>query len=306
MKKELLMVCAIFLVACGEPVSVEDGENKTNSVVNIVTRNTSSPYIKLYNSDCGILANMSLTECKLDNVCMHGFYQRYMEPNTLYLDKENTIGLCITNSFKMDTTDATQTKFHLHRDVEVVKNDKNNTPQHKFPRLRKELSCDFHITIQPSLPIEIINPHSLEGQIIPFCYYDEMVVEWNPDYGNTNGVVVIVEWDGVTLQGPDTQTFITGVDIVDDTGSTTLNNHLFDGIPDGALVTLHLLRGNIVQLVNDGNNLNLSELQELALSDPNLLENYLQENQDLIAQLQNVAFVDGARAYFTMYLVRNL
>ena len=72
-----------------------------------------------------------------------------------------------------------------------------------------------------------------------------MLVEWNKDENNTNGVVVIVEWDGDMVGSDKRDESIRTVDVVDDTGGAILNPELFNDIPDLAMINITLLRGNI-------------------------------------------------------------
>jgi hypothetical protein len=94
---------------------------------------------------------------------------------------------------------------------------------------------------------------------------------------------------------------------VDDDGVATLSNQIFDDIPDGALVNLWLLRGNIVELIEDGQELGIDDLRHiLEGGTSNEIEEYLENNPDLMMQLQQTTVVCGSYACFTFYLVRNL
>jgi hypothetical protein len=76
-------------------------------------------------------------------------------------------------------------------------------------------------------------------------YYDGAVIKWNGDTLNTNGVLVMVEWDGSHAYEDFHDSFITNADIVPDTGECVLDSRLFQGIPDGAIIELSILRANI-------------------------------------------------------------
>ena len=133
-----------------------------------------------------------------------------------------------------------------------------------------------------------------------------MEIEWNPDYNNTNGVLIITEWNGVTLTGASVGSGTTiGIDFVDDTGVTTLNNDLFNGMPDEAFVNLWLLRANIVDVshVGDGT---LENLMAMANEDPSMMETFLEENPEFLLLLQEMTLGCGAVAMLPFYLIRNL
>lgn len=96
--------------------------------------------------------------------------------------------------------------------------------------------------------IQIVSPPILnQNDLLPFCYFDNFQLEWNADASNLNGIVVIVDWDG-TMYG---QNDISGIQIrnVDilpaDDGVEVLNNQIFDNIPEDAMATLTILRGNV-------------------------------------------------------------
>ena len=133
-----------------------------------------------------------------------------------------------------------------------------------------------------------------------------MEIEWNPDYSNTNGVLIIIEWNGITLTDNLSSNGTTiGIDIVEDTGVTTLNNDLFDNIPDEALVNLWLLRANVVDIshVGDGT---IENLISLANEDPDMLQMLLDENPEYMLALQDITVGCGAVAMLPFYLIRNL
>jgi hypothetical protein len=78
-------------------------------------------------------------------------------------------------------------------------------------------------------------------------------IVWNADNDNENGIVVIVEWTGnMYAHDKVNGTHIRNVDIIlDDDGDEILNNLLFQDIPEDAMATLTLIRGN-VDVINYG------------------------------------------------------
>jgi hypothetical protein len=224
------------------------------------------------------------------------------------VDKDNKVGITIADTYKMDTTSKNKTIFNIQRDVTVISNRQEKNVVSRLPERRLTASTGFSMTVREAEPITILRPHAFEDQLIPQCYYEDMEIEWNPDYENHNGVVVIIEWNGIMLQGDNfNNTNVVGIDIVDDDGVATLSNQIFDDIPDGALVNLWLLRGNIVELIEDGQELGIDDLRHiLEGGTSNEIEEYLENNPDLMMQLQQTTVVCGSYACFTFYLVRNL
>jgi len=95
--------------------------------------------------------------------------------------------------------------------------------------------------------LEITSPHiATAEELLPYCYYKNFVLGWNADTQNKNGLVVVVEWNGKDIYGNEYKEYVRSVDIItNDNGRAVLNNALFDGIPQGALASIQLIRGNI-------------------------------------------------------------
>lgn len=102
--------------------------------------------------------------------------------------------------------------------------------------------------------IEILSPKiDAESSLLPLIYYDGLVVRWNEDLMNKNGVLFILEWTGEVVVGQDSpETTLRRTFIAKDTGKTILDSHLFDGIPDTAVCHLTVVRGDIDLTSIDG------------------------------------------------------
>ena len=80
----------------------------------------------------------------------------------------------------------------------------------------------------------------------PVCYYQDFVVKWNADRKNENGVLIIVRWIGSMLFGDDYESSqVCHTICVPDNGQTTLDESMFEGIPDTAYCHLYVIRGNL-------------------------------------------------------------
>lgn len=119
-------------------------------------------------------------------------------------------------------------------------------------------------TINMYIPnlVEITSP-KIENtvELFPYCYYKDFVLKWNADTNNKNGLVVAVEWYGINVKGEKVGEFVRNIDVIpNDNGQATLNNQLFDNIPQNAIAYITLLRGNIEVIKN---NIDSSELYRL-------------------------------------------
>lgn len=94
------------------------------------------------------------------------------------------------------------------------------------------------------LQINITSPSVLTSdEMYPLCYYRNFVVRWNADSFNSNGVIAMVEWNGNMVFGKSyDNVYIRTSDLFPDNGTATLSSGFFEGIPDGAVCTLTLLR----------------------------------------------------------------
>ena len=140
------------------------------------------------------------------------------------------------------------------------------------------------------------------------CYYDGFKVNWTGDFTNDNGVIVIAEWNGVTMYDPAQDVSIINVDIVEDTGEAILNTHLFDEMPDEALVNLWLIKGNLLTItgvdINSGeHNITLEDAAQLP---PEVLDELLSSSSEALLQLQPFMFGTGAVTGFSFFLIREL
>ena len=122
-------------------------------------------------------------------------------------------------------------------------------PQYTKSEESDGVSVDMYV---PEI-IEISYPEiSSKEQLYPLCLYNRFKLKWNADNENENGVMIVVEWHGSMIFGEDyPNAYIRSTDMIPDTGETYLNPDIFSGIPDTALCTLTVLRGNIEnELVN--------------------------------------------------------
>lgn len=133
-----------------------------------------------------------------------------------------------------------------------------------------------------------------------------MEIAWNPDINNSNGVMIIAEWNGVTMNGTSSETeTIIGIDFVEDNGVTTLDNAIFEGMPDEALVNLWLIRANVVTVEEIGAGY-INDIIQWGMEDPDLVAELLEDEPELLTDLQTMTVATGAVALLSFYLIREL
>lgn len=290
------------LVACNSK-DIKDQSNEIQKPkYNIVTLKN-SPYVDFYFGGKEAILQYDFIEYPYKSRSPLRVKERNVRDNTIMLNDD--VGVRLHDSYTIEN-DGRTAHFHILRDASIVFPKESQDPLRVARRATTYEPYSYSIYVQMVDSIHIIRPSTDECHCIPMCYYENMEIEWNPDYNNTNGVLIITEWNGVTLTGtPNSAGTIIGIDFVDDTGVTTLNNDLFDGMPDEALVNLWLLRANVVDLshVGDGT---IEDLIAMANEDPLLVETLLEENPEFLLLLQEMTLGCGAVAMLPFYLIRNL
>lgn len=279
----LIFLLAVIFTACKDSKETEVlGNGKNVPKYNILCKKE-SPYIGWFLRNPESIIQYSYAKSPLQ------IFERNTQDNTLMVNDK--VAMRIHDSYSVSNDDQT-TIFYFTREATVLESGSSVT----------NLTIVETETVEP---IEFIQPTTDECNCIPLCYYEDMQIEWNQDPNNTNGIVIVVEWNGVTMNGQTGQGEIASVDIVDDTGVAILNNDLFEGIPDEALVNLWLLRANIVE-INYGGEMTLQELLEMTNSEQDLIQTYLEENPEFLTSLQSTIVGTGTVAVLPMYLIRNL
>ena len=103
--------------------------------------------------------------------------------------------------------------------------------------------------------LNITNPKVKEQEdIMPYCYYKDFLLEWNADSKNDEGLVVVVEYYGATaIPSTENVPSVVNTDIIEvDNGKFVLDDSIWEGIPNSAVVYLSLLRGNVILEEVDG------------------------------------------------------
>ena len=98
---------------------------------------------------------------------------------------------------------------------------------------------------------------------------------------------------------------IIGIDFVEDNGVATLDNAIFEGMPDEALVNLWLLRANIVIVEEIGVGY-IDDVIQWGIEDPDLVAALLEEDPEFLSDLQTMLLASGAAALLPIYLIRNI
>ncbi len=84
-----------------------------------------------------------------------------------------------------------------------------------------------------------------------------------------------------------------------------MDNAIFEGMPDEALVNLWLLRANIVTVEEIGVGY-IDDVIQWGMEDPDLVAELLEDEPELLTDLQTMTVATGAVALLSFYLIREL
>lgn len=91
----------------------------------------------------------------------------------------------------------------------------------------------------------VTSPVSIKNKSIP-AYYKNFKLKWNADPKNQNGLMIAVEYFGETVGKKETGDHLQIIDYIDeDDGEYTVDENMFEDIPNLSFVDVILLRGNI-------------------------------------------------------------
>lgn len=96
--------------------------------------------------------------------------------------------------------------------------------------------------------VSITKPEILnESEQLPHCYSKDLVLEWNEDPKNEEGLIIAAEYIGISANpNKDKNEHIINTDFIEnDNGKWVIEDDLWKGIPDTGIVHLVLLRGNV-------------------------------------------------------------
>jgi hypothetical protein len=251
-------ITIIFIVACNNnDNSPLKNDSKVNTKPHITHQKMlfkgSSKYALLLNDTANIVGYIADKQTISEQV-----YFSFYDIETLYSDKLDTTRKSFLQINGLTENElSVQTNFSKVKSeakslfgTEVTFNMKNENLENN--RLMKSPSAE-HLGVTMYVPnlVEITFPKQETEQesTAMFCYYNNFILHWNADKNNENGLVVMVEWTGEDMYGYYHNEFVRNVDILkSDNGEALLNSELFDCIPQGAIVKLHLIRGNIETL----------------------------------------------------------
>lgn len=279
-----MMLCNILIlsISCNKEQDTHNYKWFENEIDNIYSSNMEHPiWVNLKVKDYSFPSNENEIE-----------YQNHWGDNTYIIDGI-PYNVCISNSYNLQYSDSSLKVIGINRRISkkiVAENNEEDASE-------DILLNNYIVTLQSVEPIYIYSPYFSNCNTIPYCYYENMQIDWNANIDPDKNLYIITMWNGTYFDEPAVQQTVVHVDVVNDNGSAVLNNNLFDDMPDGALVTLMLVRANFIEVTLDD-----SEVQIEDVDWSRVYEILIETEQ--IHQLYTV--VSGAMARFTMVLVKNM
>lgn len=252
-----------------------------------------SPYFELIDPELEAFGKYWFTDMHLflDSAEVHTLSQN-AEPNTYMFGSHNDKRVTISDSCIIKSV-GNETFFLLNRHI--------NLDMGAYTSV-----VPFRTKLSNGTPIEFIRPYATKSDPIPFCYYNDMEIEWNADTTNSNGVVVLVQWHGTTVREKPVNMHIVAGDIFKDTGVAVLDKNLFNDIPDEALVNIWLLRANFCRAIPTNQTDDVSDFINTIASKSPYTENELKSLESILRDVQIPMIATGSIALLPIILIRNL
>jgi hypothetical protein len=265
----ILFVIVLAFVSCKEDLTKQSDANSLQEVTNNVTENIlySSPTVYsniIFHSDAPMVGYSTVKQNPLAKAEMQVVNEACssMSDSTKVLSKVSS-----KISFSVNGLNLTKLQTSTPDGVQRVKiaapvlyGQKINftisktTLSNNVKGIQRSAPVNTDTTVTMYVPnlVEITSPKIESNQdLFPYCYYHNFILSWNKDDQNSNGLVVVVEWTGVLLDGNKTAQYVRNIDVIpNDSGSTMLNDKLFDNIPENAIAYITLLRGNVSLIEN--------------------------------------------------------
>ena len=281
------ILSGVVFIACTQQ---NEPNSQSKSLADAIKGLRTSAYNELLNPDREVFGRCVFTDMHLflDTIA-DSFYSRTNDPYVLALEKDSFM---VTDSCFMSNA-GTKTSLVLNRYI-VEKSS------------GKSISFPYELTLKNDDPILFTKPYPTKCDPTPLCYYKDMLVEWNEDPENSNGVVIMIEWLGSTaFESPADTSLVRGI-VVEDNGAVVLDNDLFDGIPHYALVNMYLMRVNeIAQFATNTDDAVAKVAQELKTNYPNA-EGLSEGYTSLLKQKHNPLGINGSVALLPIVLVREI
>ncbi len=261
-----IIVLSLISISCtNESITknTNDGIALENKVIENILYTDTTKYALIFRIDAPILGYSTVKQSSLSN---EEFYviddtQPFIGNDSTNMQKSKAssgISLVVNgmdlNEFQVTVPDGRQrskavssvlygseVSFTLKRNTTTLQNG-----------IQKIVSSDTTIMMYVPNIVEITSPKiETSEELFPYCYYKNFELKWNSDNKNENGLVVMVEWYGSSIKSKKEDKYIRNIDIIpNDNGSFTLNDKIFDNIPEFGIAYITLLRGNISILDN--------------------------------------------------------
>lgn len=299
----LVMLLAILFISCN--TNDPNGLSSKEKIIDVsgVKMIENTPILDWIKNDCGSIIHFSFVDYPT-GTCSQITFERNMDANTIMLN--DNIGIRIQDSCAFDDSNN-KGIFYMTRRCEVIDRSKegtSNNPLQIRSQTRNE-PFSFQFTSSVVDPITITAPLPTDCTPIPMCYYHSMDIRWNADTYNPTEMMIVTEWNGLNMDGSSMDTTIIHHMETADDGVVTLDDNIFNGMPDGALVNIWLIRENIVTIVYDNTNTTWEGSLENVEHDPTLLTQLLIDHPEYTYEYHHVYGVYGAIAHLPIFLIRD-
>ena len=307
MKTRILStIFMVFLLAACHTNDINDVSMDNSTIENLsgIKISEHTPVVDWIRNGDESIIHYSFVDYPSGN-CSNAVYRYNTDMNTYVLNDK--IGICMQDSCVIENNHGKNLcKITRRYNIVNLKQEEASANDKKSPnRMQNSNLFSFSFVTSSVDPITIISPYSTNCNPIPMCYYHMMDVQWNADTQNATQMLIVTEWNGLNMDGTSIDTTIIHHMEVPDNGLATLDDHLFDYMPDGALVNIWLVRENIVTVYYDEIPMTWQELIDMTEDDPTEMTNLMHDHPEYTYDFQNTTIVYGAIAHLPIFLIRN-
>lgn len=256
-----IFITALILSSCTDKSDIvsttETNTFTTNEVKETILYTGTSNYSKIFQVEAPLIGYSSLKENSLAEEELNIINQltKHDSDGMQRISSVNEINVAVNGVNLSDFSSIGDGRQRMKSTKNILYGSNVSfrvTQTNSSSNLSKVISKDTTVTMYIPNLVNITSPKiEKEEELFPFCYYKDFEISWNADADNKNGLVVMLEWHGISLKGERKSIFVRNIDIIEnDNGSAKLNDKLFNNIPNNAIANITLLRGNVTILEN--------------------------------------------------------
>ncbi|MFN8295519.1 MAG: hypothetical protein U0T69_04950 [Chitinophagales bacterium] len=255
--KNLLSIFILFLlISSCDKSSVLSNNSSKNTIVSKGSKESILDYYQKHTNKYDIGVSLQSTNnTSFKN--FGGIYNGYLQQSVSAFFGTNKIPIETIKQMNFKIGDYNlnyDSKYEFNRTTQIGDNQDNNIVN-LFNQ--KNISVNFgdigasnritEIGLTNPTPIYFTYPSLSLQEVAPMTNNNSLMIKWNKDVENKNGVIIILSWHGETVSRtkifPDNDLKV--IKTIDDDGEELIDNSMLQYFPDDALLDIAIARGFI-------------------------------------------------------------